>query len=92
MRYSQSRSRGHTAGSGEAGEGDREETVHNTDLFQGLQRFRKHVLTVLQFAYSHQLDSPQRMETRIIQSAEKKEENVSLSALTFTVTASAESY
>ena len=77
---------------GEAREGNREEIVHNTDLFQGLQRLRKHVLTVLQLAHSHQLDSPQWMETRIIQSAEEKEENMSLTALTFTVTASAESY
>lgn len=92
MRSSQNRRGRHTAGLGEAREGDREETVHSTGLFQGLQCLRKHILTVLQFADSHQLDSPQRMETRIIQAAEKKEENVSLSALTFTVTASAESY
>lgn len=77
---------------GEARKEDREKIFHHTDLFQGFQCLRKHALTVLQFAHSHQLDSPQWMETRIIQSVEKKEENVSLSALTFTVTASSESY
>lgn len=46
------------AGLGEVRKGDREKTVCNTDLLQGLQRLRKHVLTVLQFTHSHQLDSP----------------------------------
>lgn len=68
------------AGLGEVREWEREGTVHNTDLFQGLQCLRKHVLTVLQFAHSHQLNSPQWMKARIIESAERKEENVTVSS------------
>lgn len=57
---------------GEAREGDREKIFHHTDLFQSFQCLRNHALTVLQFAHSHQLDSPQWMEARIIQSIEEK--------------------
>lgn len=58
----------HTAVLGEEREEDREKILHHTDLFQGFQGLRKHALAVLQFAHSRQLDSPQWMETRIIQS------------------------
>lgn len=57
---------------GKQGRGIEEKIFHHTDLLQGFQCLRNHALTVLQFAHSHQLDSPQWMETRIIQSVEEK--------------------
>lgn len=46
--------------------------VGKTDLLQGLQSLRKHVLVVLQFGHSHHLESLQWMEAGIIKPGNMK--------------------